>query len=192
MIGNDIVDLTLAASGPHWKTQRFLDKVFSAEEQQLIKDAEDNLRAIWLLWSMKESAYKCHIQCNQFHFFAPTKIACQLSSNLNGLVSINNTTYYTFTQITKNFIHTISYSSASSEVLSDFGRLEDVSYKIQHNESRRSVLNVFSSLLNIDIDNLTIKKTETGVPFLYKHNVKQSIPLSITHHGYYYGYALVV
>ena len=191
MIGNDIVDLSLAASSPHWKTQRFLDKVFSAEEQQLIKEAEDNIHAIWLLWSMKESAYKSHIQDNHIPFFAPAKIACLLSSNLTGVVAIGDTIYQTSSQITKNFIHTISYSGASSEVLSDIGRLENASYKNQHKDSYRGVLNVISSLLNTGIEHLTIKKTESGVPVLYKHNVKQSVPISITHHGNYYAYAFI-
>lgn len=191
MIGNDIVDLVLARSSPHWKTQRFLDKVFSVEEQQLIKQAEDQFLAIWQLWSMKESAYKSHIQYNHVPFFAPSKITCHLRSNFSGFVSIKNTFYSTSTKINENFIHTISCSGASSDVFSDIGKLEDASYINQHSKSHRSVLKVFSSLLDTDIENLAIKKNESGVPVLYKHNVKQSMPISITHHGKYFAYALI-
>lgn len=191
MIGNDIVDLALAGSSPHWKTQRFLDKVFSAEEQCLIKQAEDKFLAIWRLWSMKESAYKSYIQYNHVPFFAPLKITCQLTSNLTGVVSIDDAIFQTSTQIAEKFIHTISYSYVTSEVISDIGRLEDSSYKNQHNESHKSVLNVFSSLLNTDSEFLRIKKTDSGIPVLFKNDIEQSIPLTISHHGNYYAYALV-
>ena len=104
MIGNDVVDLTFASIGHRWKEQRFIDKVFSIDEQNLITDADNQFQTIWLLWTMKESAYKIHVHRYSKHFFAPGKIACELRSNSEGSVAIYNDIYYTSSRITKKFI----------------------------------------------------------------------------------------
>ena len=104
MIGNDVVDLTFASIGHRWKEQRFIDKVFSPEEQNLIADANNQFQTIWLLWTMKESAYKIHVQRYSKHFFAPTKLTCQLHSKTEASVAICNDIYHTSSNVTKEYI----------------------------------------------------------------------------------------
>ena len=41
MIGNDLVDLKVASVESNWKRPRFLDKVFTIEEQQLIMNSKN-------------------------------------------------------------------------------------------------------------------------------------------------------
>ena len=41
MIGNDIVDITEAKQKSNWQRPRFLDKLFTVQEQQLIQNAHD-------------------------------------------------------------------------------------------------------------------------------------------------------
>ena len=60
MIGNDIVDLELAAVQSNWRRKGFLEKVFTASEREIISSGEDPDLTVWLLWSMKEAAYKAH------------------------------------------------------------------------------------------------------------------------------------
>ncbi|MGB7841855.1 MAG: 4'-phosphopantetheinyl transferase superfamily protein, partial [Salinimicrobium sp.] len=60
MIGNDVVDLQLASRQSNWRRKGFLEKVFSAEEQQQIIASARPDRLVWLFWSMKEAAYKAH------------------------------------------------------------------------------------------------------------------------------------
>ena len=69
MIGNDIVDLKQAAKDSSWKRPRFLDKIFTPREQQLIWSAKDQDQMVWLLWSMKEAAYKVNVQQFGKRFF---------------------------------------------------------------------------------------------------------------------------
>ncbi|MFT4791790.1 MAG: phosphopantetheinyl transferase (holo-ACP synthase), partial [Arcticibacterium sp.] len=58
MIGNDVVDLKVAALESNWMRLGFLDKVFSEEEQEVILNSENKSQMVWLFWSMKEAAYK--------------------------------------------------------------------------------------------------------------------------------------
>ena len=57
MIGNDIIDLNVAAIESDWQRKGFLEKQFTEEEQTLIKNAEDSFEKVWLLWSMKAVSY---------------------------------------------------------------------------------------------------------------------------------------
>ena len=191
MIGNDIVDLTFASIGHRWKEQRFMDKVFSVDEQNLIANADNQFQTIWLIWTMKESAYKIHVQQYSKHFFAPTKLTCQLLSKTEGSVEICNDIYHTSSNITKEYIYTIAYSKSSKNVTGGCFKIKDTSYTKQHSESYRSVLRTFSNLSNISIEALEIRKNKFGVPEIFWNHRKQLIPFSITHHGHYYGYAML-
>ena len=59
MIGNDIVDLALAEKESNWKRKGFIDKIFTPQEQSLIKTSINQEIIIWNLWSRKEAANFC-------------------------------------------------------------------------------------------------------------------------------------
>lgn len=191
MIGNDVVDLTFASIGHRWKEQRFMDKVFSIDEQNLIADADNQFQTIWLLWTMKESAYKIHVQQYSKHFFVPTKITGQLHSKTEGSVEICNDIYHTSSNITKDYIYTIACKENSKNVTGGCFKIKDASYTTQRRESYRSVLRTFSKLSNSCIEALEIRKNKFGVPEIFWNHRKQLIPFSITHHGHYYGCAML-
>lgn len=80
MIGNDLVDLKLAAKQSNWQRKGFLDKLFTPIEQGYILNSDNPFETVWLLWSMKESAYKVYLQMHNDRFFAPKKLMCHLIS----------------------------------------------------------------------------------------------------------------
>lgn len=57
-IGNDIVDLDLPDNRKKIPDRRFLDRVFTADEQKFIAQHAQNAALVWALWAGKESAYK--------------------------------------------------------------------------------------------------------------------------------------
>ena len=67
MIGNDIVDLKRITA--NWKRPRFLDKTFTLGEQVYIQNSKNKHQMVWLLWSMKEAAYKAYVKQYQDQFF---------------------------------------------------------------------------------------------------------------------------
>lgn len=73
-LGNDIVDLNDAAD----KTQdsRFLNRVFIEKEQAAISRAANSHHYLWLLWSLKEAAFKAYQKQNLDYRFSP--IECQV------------------------------------------------------------------------------------------------------------------
>ena len=62
MIGNDIIDLSYAAKTSSWQHPRFLDKLFSSFEIEMIETSENKFVSIWKLWAMKEAGYKAYLQ----------------------------------------------------------------------------------------------------------------------------------
>jgi len=111
MLGNDIVDLDLAKIQSNWRRKNYLDKIFTAEEQLLISSAKRPDEMVWLLWSMKESAYKIYNRKTGIRNFAPKSLTCTIYPNndqIKGEVSINNDTYFTISNIQSKYIHTIA------------------------------------------------------------------------------------
>lgn len=115
MIGNDIVDLALAQKESNWKRIGFLNKIFTKQEQKKILASENKEVTIWNLWSRKEATYKIYNRETGIRAYIPLQIDCFDLEIVNeiilGKVICNNFIYYTKTEITSDFIHTIAVSN---------------------------------------------------------------------------------
>ena len=58
MIGNDIVDLKKAKTDSNIFRPRYMHKVLSQNEQNLVLSSPNPEEEFWRLWTMKEIAYK--------------------------------------------------------------------------------------------------------------------------------------
>lgn len=190
MIGNDIVDLKMAALESNWKRPRFLDKVFSNKEQKLILNSEKQSQMVWLLWSMKEAAYKIYVQQYGERIFNPKKIRCKLVSKSEGLVNFNGNQYGSKSEIDNDFINTLTYSEEPKTTISHRFKIEGSSYKTQSHTTKQKLLKSFSELKEVSIKNLEIKKDKNGVPRLFYNGNEQNDSFSIAHHGFYGAYAI--
>ena len=132
MIGNDIVDLKIASVESNWQRKGFLEKVFTVEEQDLILRSTNSFKMVWLLWSMKESAYKIHVQQYGGRFFAPKKFQCTLSSNVAGIVKIDENQYFTNSILNTNYIATTATLNDDNSQLIDNFHLKVNKYNYQH------------------------------------------------------------
>lgn len=157
MIGNDIVDLTLARKESHWKREGFLDKIFTKREQLLILNAQHPEHMVWNLWSSKEAAYKIYNRQTGIRGFIPLQLECYDLKIINGIilgkVVCNNIIYYTKTEMLEEYIHTIAVT-----------RMEDFD-AVQHFENTS-----------------TIQKTN-GIPNWFDTEKSVLKPVSISHHG---------
>lgn len=156
MIGNDVVDLLQSRQESNWKRKGFIEKLFTAEEQLLIKQDSDSEIMIWLLWSMKEAAYKIYNRQTKLRESIPKKLICKIVSNNNncitGQVTCGENVYYTKTTILNDSIHTIAVNS--------FNDLNKV----------------------VEIERTGIIKDQYGIPYL--NNLPYSLKdVSISHHG---------
>jgi phosphopantetheinyl transferase (holo-ACP synthase) len=190
MVGNDIVDLKRAALESNWQRKGFLNKVFTPSEKQYIQDAENPFQMVWLLWSMKESAYKIYMQEHQNRFFNPKKMACTLLKDSLGVVKINNASYRTFSTINSAFIYTIAVLKNTDKIESQSFEINDSGYLIQHQTCKSKVIEVLSKKHHVKKEAITISKSELGIPKLYKSSKILGMACSITHHGNYGAYAM--
>jgi phosphopantetheine--protein transferase-like protein len=186
MIGNDIVDLNTIKS--NWKRPRFLNKVFTENEQHIISVSENQHQTVWLLWSMKEAAYKIYVQQLGKTFFNPKKLVCNLSSSTKGYVSIENTTYYTTAIISKDYIYTIASLKYSENYKSAIFKLKNDSYETQSESIKNRFLETISKNTDLKFKDLNIRKNIFGVPKLFHIDSILPIQMSLTHCGNYCGY----
>lgn len=174
MIGNDLIDLQLAKSQSNWQRKGFLEKQFTDTEIVEILSSENPFLQVWLFWSMKEAAYKCYIQEFQKRFFAPKKFVCSMISKNAGIVSVENQRYFSKSEISTFFIHTIAKKKEDEIYASELFLMDEKANQTQ--------------LVHQKIDakfpqKVTIQKNEFGIPFLYQKDKKLALSLSISHHG---------
>ena len=103
MVGNDVVDLEEAKRTSNWERPRYLEKLFTSKEQQLIHNATNSFSMVWRLWSMKEAAYKLYTQLNPSRFYNPKGFECDIS-DLNGIVKFKDFECNVKTQIASKYI----------------------------------------------------------------------------------------
>jgi phosphopantetheinyl transferase (holo-ACP synthase) len=156
MIGNDVVDLALAKRVSNWKRDRYLDKIFTVNEQLLIFHAEIPEVMVWNLWSRKEAAYKIYNRETGIRGYFPLQIECSYQTENSGSVTIREKIYYTKTIVTDAYLHSIA--AVKKEYFE----------KIMH--------------LNSDVD--IFKKN--GIPFVIDACSKLIKPVSISHHGLFW------
>lgn len=112
MIGNDIVDLVQADIDSNWRRKGYLDKVFTKKEQAMIMESLNPSQMVWLLWSMKEAAYKIHSRLTGWNALAPLRIQCielhLKDTRATGTVICKQVQYFTQSCVSKDFIHTIA------------------------------------------------------------------------------------
>ncbi len=191
MIGNDLVDLKLVAKQSNWQRKGFLDKLFTPKEQGYIINSNNPFKTVWLLWSMKESAYKAYLQTHGDRFFSPKKLACNLISKNTGTVLINNALFFTESEMNEAYIYTVAFSEKhNNKFLTDCFGFEHSDFKIQRSVTYQKVLAAFASELKLPIELLKIKKNAQGIPQLFQDEMLLKNSFSLTHHGQFGAFSI--
>ena len=153
MIGNDVIDLAAARKESNWRRSGFLQKIFSDYEKAVITKYPDPEVMVWVLWSMKESAYKIYNRDTGIRAFIPHLLECTIDpkNTLSGSVIIKNQTYFTRTIIENEMIHTVAVKD-----IKDFSRVSEV-------------------------DCSDVIKDKSGLPFC--NLFQPETPASVSHHG---------
>ncbi len=178
MVGNDIIDIELAKTQSNWQRPRYLDKIFTPKEQELIERSEEPHTMVWRLWSMKEAAYKLYIQLHPARFYNPKAFECVLRHK--GMVIYGTFKCYVNTKITSNYIISEALfrrQKISSEII----WLNITSSKSQSQILKDQLLSVASKQLRCDKKELSFVKHAYGIPTIqYK---TKAFNVSLSHHG---------
>lgn len=175
MVGNDVVDRLLATKSSNWKRTGYLDKLFNSDEQLLINEAKDPALLLWLMWTMKESAYKIVNRSTGVRTYAPLSFICssiQLKeTHASGKVSNHDTIFYTKSDIKSDLIHSIA--------VLDINHFSTVT--IYYQSYRDSYLSDFNKCFS----NFKLSKNTAGLPELMEIQTGKKLAVSISHHGHH-------
>ncbi|MDB4241616.1 4'-phosphopantetheinyl transferase superfamily protein [Polaribacter sp.] len=184
MIGNDIIDLSLAAIQSNWQRAGFLEKQFTKKEREYILNAADSFLQVWLFWSMKEAAYKCYTQQYQKRFFAPQKFECSMVSKTKGIVVFKGIEFLTTTNFNTLYCHTIAKKSKEHAVIfSSIGLPKTIDYDIKQE---------VQALTGVLAAEILQKKSCIGAPLYYYKEERITNACSISHHGNYGAFAFTL
>jgi len=184
MIGNDIIDLTLAKKESNWQRKGFLEKLFTLNEQRAILKSENPFLQVWLFWSMKEAAYKCYTQKYLKRFFAPQKFECSLTSKDEGVVFFNENKYYTTTYIDALYIYTIATNKLEgAKFFSSIGSPKTIDKDLKRKLQEETA---------ISAKEITQRKSAIGAPLYYHKEKLLSNSCTISHHGNYGAFAFTL
>ena len=182
MIGNDVIDLSLAKKESNWQRKGFLKKLFSNDEQQLILEALNSFEMVWRLWSMKEAAYKIYTQQHIVRFFAPKKFECKLRSAKEGVVCFKGQKFYTSSLINQHYI----FTKASLEK-----EISSYSEMVPPHEINNMIKKKLKELTTLSVSGIEQKKSKNGAPSYYNKTTLLTSSCSISHHGKYGVYSFV-
>lgn len=189
MIGNDVVCLATANKSNRLLTTRFLNKVFTSEEQALITESHQPNTVLWQLWAVKESAYKLWIQQGNVRSFMPKHLVCNKRGN-QFLVTIKNFSCWAQSNATMNYVYaeaTLTNKTVNSECF----KLSSLNYNNQSKAVALALKQQVSALYQLNFEKIQIKKSNLNTPHLYYKNQKLPASISLSHHGYYGAYAIV-
>lgn len=179
MIGNDIIDLKIARAEKKARNHRFIDKVFHPHEKELIMADEDPDLKLWILWSMKEAAYKSHQRLfSHPRRLNPKSFNCRLEKDVCE-VSVSKKVYSVKMTLASDYIH--SYC----------GDME-LFKKIYANcsSNRKSFLSDYSRNEGIEEEEIGFSKDILGIPNIVLRKSQKMIPVSMSHHGDFTGFII--
>jgi phosphopantetheinyl transferase (holo-ACP synthase) len=186
MIGNDIVDLAEAKENSNWQRPRFLDKLFTPYEQQLIRNSEHPFLMVWRLWTMKEAAYKLYTQLHPSRFYKPKQFVCKIE-NLKGKVNYQEFQCYLTTKITSQYIVSEARLT-NTDFISEVLEIEFNSITSQSAILKTQLVSKLADRMELLKQDLNIVKSEFGIPSLYHKSERLDLGISLTHHGNYGAY----
>jgi phosphopantetheinyl transferase (holo-ACP synthase) len=173
VIGNDIVCLAKAAAESNWQRKGYLAKICNPAEQQLILQCEKPSLMLWLIWTMKESAYKIINRETGIRSFEPLNLSCSIrhitAHTAAGAIKYQGKSIVSRSIISSDYIH--SMASATERQLS--------AIKLKYAESQAGYQKHFnSSQLSYHLT-----KDLHGLPQLQHRETGNFHPVSISHHG---------
>jgi phosphopantetheinyl transferase (holo-ACP synthase) len=187
VVGNDIIDLKEAEQASNWQRPRFLDKLFTLQEQQIIYKSTNQFLMVWQLWSMKEAAYKLYIQLHSSRFYKPKSFECKLDK-LKGIVIFQDFMCNVETIVTSNYI--ISEARLDEhKITSQVVEFEFEDTKTQSKVLRTELLKLIEKRFHTNHELVQVVKNKFGVPRV-KLGLKE-INVSLTHHGNYGAFAII-
>jgi len=193
MIGNDIVDLSISHVGVGTRRTRYLKKIFTEEEIDLINKSKNENLLIWLIWSIKESVYKIIVRREKMIRFAPKSICCKSviyvqNDSYQSTAMYKGSTFSSISTLKADCIHTIAIEDQGLD-----SQIKSASFDSTKNKDKslfldQQVIHALNNSQNNLNGQVVIKRDKLRIPHVYKNNTEFAI-LSLSQHGRFSGYA---
>lgn len=215
--GNDIIALK-AIDRNRTREKKFWSKILSLSESNLYLHERfatlpyENF--VWLLWSVKESVYKCMQRNNPKLLFSPRKIIIE-SINFperdtitifgkgeheqtsfhegecyHCTANVEEEIFYSRSKFYDELVYSVASNNEIFEnILWGIKFIDQIDYENQSAEVRSFVLKKLNSFF--PEDNLEIRKNAAGCPILMNGIKELNIPLSFSHHEQFIAYSFI-
>jgi phosphopantetheinyl transferase (holo-ACP synthase) len=212
--GNDIVSLAVINT-QRTKEPAFYKKILSETEIAQHKAAYSEIIPfeiyVWLLWSIKESAYKYLQRLNPELIFSPTRFIVsdlqdpklQLTESFGSsqleamglddelpwtaLITCGANVVYARSLLYTNVVHSIvNHENTFKNVYWGIKTITDTHSANQSSAVRTFVLDKLSSLLNTK---LQVAKSKHGFPVISDGQNQIQLPVSLSHHEHFVAYS---
>jgi phosphopantetheinyl transferase (holo-ACP synthase) len=213
--GNDIVSIA-AINTVRTKQPAFYKKILSETEITQHKAAYAEIIPfeiyVWLLWSIKESAYKYFQSLNPELIFSPTRFVVsdlrepkrQLTESFGssqlegigldnewawtGLITCGNNILYSQSVLYPDVIHSIvNHGNTFKNVYWGIKTITNTSSANQSATVRAFILDKLTSIFSTK--KLQIDKSKYGFPVISNGQNKMQLPVSLSHHEHFIAYS---
>jgi len=194
LIGNDIVDLAdLQARGKN-RDIRFIERVFTPDEQSKIQKSDEPGIVLWSLWAGKETGYKAMSKTHPAVSSSPGRYAVQLSDTPlpeSGTVETPCGPVSVRFHITKEYVHCIGATTDEglNSIVWDVQTMlrPEISPKYQSDLVRNMARKKISGYLKEDLETIEIIRPQQhcglGPPAVYAGGKRTAIDISMSHDG---------
>lgn len=172
MLGNDIVDLNQALRDSKWQRKGYLEKICTPAEQEMILNAPAPSVMLWLLWSMKEAAYKAENRLTNKRSYAPKCFSCTpLTADGTFNVKYEDHIFYISSAVNDQYIHSIAVLTASD--------LQHIHINYLQNQTD------YAQYFALQYPGYSLQKDKAGLPAIINHQTGLQQAASVSHHGQY-------
>lgn len=199
--GNDIVSLQ-KIDKERTAHHRFYSKIIEPTERGLLDHLPFQIsfeHYVWMLWSVKEAAYKYFKRLNNELLFSPLKFivedillmqektSCE-NSFFTGRVIFDNHTLFFLSDYNEVRIHTIVHDKNNfDQVHHGISIIQSDAYAIQSAAAKELLQ---KELKKYFTGNIVIEKNEAGFPEVFCDGKKMDVAVSLSHDGFWVGFVV--
>lgn len=194
--GNDMVALA-AIDVARTLRPHFYSRIITPSERELfthqLKGQLPFEHFVWLVWSVKESAYKFLKRFDPKLVFSPSKLNVEqlkyCDGNFEGIVSLDDHLLYSRSSVNKDYIFSVvNNENDFSDMHCEINEIDSTEPKDQSNAVRELLLSRLCEVFNEG--DLQITKNSHGWPVIMNGAKELPVPVSFTHHGNFVAYTL--
>ncbi|MFZ1800325.1 MAG: 4'-phosphopantetheinyl transferase superfamily protein [Chitinophagaceae bacterium] len=201
--GNDIVSLQ-KIDKERTAQYRFYSKILSPAERDLFDHALLPIpfeNYVWLLWSVKESAYKYFKRQHNELLFSPLKFVVNeinfqkgkddsTNAIFTGRVIFENHSLYFLSDYNEVRIHTIVHDKNNfDQVHHGISTIQSDTYAVQSAAAKELLQKELEKFFS---GKIIIEKNEAGYPEINLDGKKPGVAVSVSHDGFWVGWVFVL